>query len=294
VLKGAKMQKIIPSLWFDNNCEEAMGFYTSTFPNSKIVSIKRYEKGMQTPGIDQMVGKVLTGIFELDGFRFMALDGGPIFKFNPSVSFILNFDPAKDQNASDNIEKFWKKISADGKVLMEFQKYPFSEKYGWCEDKFGVSWQLMLTNPEGEERPFITPSLMFVKQRSGKAKEAREFYLSVFKNSRPGAIVYFEENTQFNQKKGDVMFSDFMIEDTWLAAMDGGDPHNFDFNEAVSFLVNCKGQQEVDYYWQKLSAVAESEVCGWLKDTYGVSWQIIPQRMENYYQIRIKKNHIES
>src|SRR4030042_4788969 len=117
-------QKIMPSLWTDKNCEEAMNFYISVFSNSpdkkkesKIISIKRYEKGMETPGIEQMEGKVLTGIFELEGYRFMALDGGPIFKSNPSISFILNFDPSRDKNASETIEYFWKKLSDGGRVL---------------------------------------------------------------------------------------------------------------------------------------------------------------------------------
>ncbi|OGH02919.1 MAG: hypothetical protein A2798_00625 [Candidatus Levybacteria bacterium RIFCSPHIGHO2_01_FULL_37_17] len=274
------MQKIIPSLWFDNNCEEAMNFYTSVFPNSKIVSIKRYEKGMNTPGISQMVGKVLTGIFELDGYRFMALDGGPIFKFNPSVSFILNFDPSKDKNATENIEEMWDKLSEGGKVLMEFQKYDFAEKYGWCEDKFGVSWQLMLTNPQGDERPFIVPSLLFVGDSAGKAEEAEKFYQGVFKNSKQGQIARYPAGME-PEKEGTLMFSDFMIEGQWFAAMDSANPgHKFSFaGEAISFMVNCEDQEEVDYYWEKLSSDPASEVCGWLKDKYGVSWQIIPKRM---------------
>ena len=149
------IQKIVPSLWFDKQCEEAMNFYVSAFSGlsgekkeSKIISVQRYEKGMETPGIEEMVGKVLTGIFELEGYRFMALDGGPIFKFNPSVSFILNFDPSLNKNARKNLDTLWKKFSPGGKVLMELQKYPFSEHYGWIQDKYGVSWQLFLSDPD--------------------------------------------------------------------------------------------------------------------------------------------------
>lgn len=279
------MQKIIPSLWFDKNCEEAMNFYVSVFSKlsgkkeeSKIISILRYEKGMETPGIEEMEGKILTGIFELAGFRFMALDGGPIFEFNPSVSFFLNFDPSQDKNASANIDKFWKEISKDGKVLMEFQKYPFSEKYGWCEDKFGLSWQLILTNPEGDDRPFIVPSLMFVGDMAGKAEEAVEFYLQVFNNSKKGSFNRYPKGME-PDKEGTIMFSDFMIENQWFAAMDSAQKHKFSFNEAISFLVNCKDQKEVDRFWETLSFVPESEQCGWLKDKFGVSWQIVPTDM---------------
>lgn len=234
---------------------------------------------MQTPGIEQMEGKVLTGIFELWGYRFMALDGGPLFKLNPSVSFMVNFDPSQHSDAKEKIDEVWEKLSDGGKVLMPIAEYPFSKRYGWVEDKYGVSWQLIITDPEGEERPLIIPSLLFVKEKSGKTKEAREFYLSVFKNSKEGSIVYFEEDSEMGQKKGDVMFSDFMLEGQWFAAMDGGNPHEFDFNEAVSFEVECTNQEEVDYYWEKLTTSPEFEQCGWLKDKFGVSWQIVPRRL---------------
>ena len=207
---------------------------------------------MEAPGIEEREREVLTGIFELEGYRFMALDGGPVFKINPSVSFILNFDPSKDNppagGASETIEYFWKKLSDGGKVLMEFQKYPFSEKYSWCEDKFGVSWQLILSNPEGEERRFITPSMMFVGGKAGKAEEAMKFYLSVFKNSKQGQIARYPAGME-PDKEGTIMFSDFMLENQWFAAMDSAREHEFNFNEAVSFYVEVVDQNELDYYW---------------------------------------------
>lgn len=128
------MQKITPSLWFDMNCEEAVNYYVETFnesPNkkedSKILTIQRYEEGMETPGIEQMVGKVLTVIFELNGQRFMALDGGPVFKFNESISFYID---CKDQ---EEVDYFWEKLSAE----------PESEQCGWVKDQFGLSWQIV-------------------------------------------------------------------------------------------------------------------------------------------------------
>lgn len=124
------MQKIIPSLWFDNNCEEAMNFYVLVFPNSKIVSIKYYPKDAEDEHLKGMDGKVLTGIFELDGQRFMALDGGPMFKFNESISFVINCEDQKE------IDYFWEKLSA----------VPESEQCGWVKDKFGVSWQIIPKN----------------------------------------------------------------------------------------------------------------------------------------------------
>jgi predicted 3-demethylubiquinone-9 3-methyltransferase (glyoxalase superfamily) len=128
------MQKIVPCFWFDSNCEEAMNYYVDTFntnPNktvdSKITSIKRYEKGMEAPGTEQMLGKVITGIFELNGHQFMGLDGGPLFNFTEAVSFQIE---CEDQAEVDH---FWSKLSA----------VPESEQCGWCKDKYGMSWQIV-------------------------------------------------------------------------------------------------------------------------------------------------------
>jgi predicted 3-demethylubiquinone-9 3-methyltransferase (glyoxalase superfamily) len=128
------MQKITPSLWFDMETEEAVNFYVSVFngsPNksgdSRIISIQRYEKGMEVPGGADMTGKVITAIFELNGQRFMALDGGPIFKFNEAMSFYVECQDQKE------VDYFWGKLSA----------VPESEQCGWLKDKYGLSWQII-------------------------------------------------------------------------------------------------------------------------------------------------------
>jgi predicted 3-demethylubiquinone-9 3-methyltransferase (glyoxalase superfamily) len=195
------------------------------------------------------------------------------------VSFLVNFDPSMDTNARRNLDAAWNKLSEGGTALMPLDKYPFSERYGWIQDKYGLSWQLILTNPEGEDRPFFTPSLLFVGDVCGKAEEATDFYLSVFKDSRRGALVHYPPGMA-PDKEGSVMFTDFMLENQWFAAMDSARNHGFGFNEAVSFMVSCETQREIDYYWEKLSAVPESEQCGWLKDKYGLSWQITPADMD--------------
>ena len=76
------------------------------------------------------------------------------------------------------------------------------------------------------------------------------------------------------------MFADFMLENCWFAALDSAREHSFAFNEAISFMVSCERQEEIDYYWERLSAVPDAEQCGWLKDKYGVSWQIVPSRLD--------------
>ncbi|MNN06592.1 3-demethylubiquinone-9 3-methyltransferase [compost metagenome] len=171
------------------------------------------------------------------------------------------------------LDEVWNKLSDGGTALMPLDRYPFSEWYGWIQDKYGFTWQLMLTNPEGEPRPAIVPSMMFIGDNCGKAEEARELYLSVFRNAKPGTLVKYGPGQEPDQE-GAVMFSDFRLENAWFAAMDSAYDHGFSFNEAISLLVNCETQEEIDHYWESLSAVPEAEQCGWLKDRFGVSWQI--------------------
>ena len=129
---------------------------------------------------------------------------------------------------------------------------------------------------------------MFVGKVSGKAEEAINFYLSVFRNSKRGIVARYSKGQEPN-KEGTVMYGDFMIENQWFAAMDSANMHDFSFNEAISFIVNCNTQEEIDYYWEKLSAVPEAEQCGWLKDEYGVSWQIVPAVMNEMMKNGFRK-----
>jgi len=260
-------------LWFDHNAEEAVNFYTSIFSNGKIGEKTHYtEAGFE---IHKMpAGTLLTVEFEIEEYKLMALNGGSVFKLNPSISFMLNFDPSKDSEAAQKLDALWEKISEGGKMLMPLQEYPFSKRYGWIQDKYGLSWQLILTNPEGEPRPFIIPSIMYAGAVAGKAEEATNFYISLFKNSKRGQISYYPAGME-RDKEGSVMFTDFMLENQWFAAMDSAQAHDFTFGEAISLMVMCEDQAEIDYFWEKMSSVKEAEQCGWLKDTYGVSWQII-------------------
>lgn len=261
-------QKIIPHLWFDKEALEAANFYTSLFPNSK-VDFKTVIK--DTPSGDcDLVG------FQLSGYKFMAISAGPLFLFNPSISFMLNFDPSQNIDAGENLDTLWEKLSEGGKILMPLQQYPFSPRYGWIQDKYGISWQLILTNPTGEKRPFIIPIFLFVDRVCGKAEEAIHFYCSIFNNTKQGVLVHYPKGMEPNQENF-LMFADFMLQNQWFAAMDSAHNHSFGFNEAISFQVNCKDQAEIDHYWEKLSAVPESEQCGWLKDKFGISWQVVPE-----------------
>lgn len=260
-------QKITPHLWFDEEAVAAAHFYTSLLPNSAVTNITTLH---DTPS-----GDCDTVSFTLAGQEFMAISAGPLFKFNPSISFMINFDPAQDPEASTRIDTVWEKLLDGGTALMPLDKYPFSARYGWVQDKYGLSWQLILTNPEGEIRPVIIPSLLFVGDLCGQAEAASDYYLSVFKESARGQLVHYPVGME-PEKAGTIMFSDFHLYGHWFTAMDSARQHNFAFNEATSLIVKCETQAEIDYYWEKLSAVPEAEQCGWCKDQFGVSWQVTP------------------
>jgi predicted 3-demethylubiquinone-9 3-methyltransferase (glyoxalase superfamily) len=253
------MQTITPHLWFDKEAKEAAELYTPLFPNSKITNVTTLRN---TPSGDcDLVS------FELAGQPFMAISAGPLFKFNPSISFHVKC------KTKDEIDGLWEKLSTNGKVLMELGAYPFSERYGWLQDKYGLSWQFMFTG--GHDFPQkITPVLMFVGDVCGKAEEAFNFYASVFKGTTNVLARYGKGDEP--DKEGTVRYAAFSLKGMEFGAMDSAREHRFAFNEAISFVVPCETQEEIDYYWDRLSAVPEAEQCGWLKDRWGVSWQITP------------------
>ena len=276
------LQKITPNLWFNGNAEEAVNFYTSVFPNSQVLKKTYYPDSTEDGLADfqtSLAGKVLTVQFSLDGYEFVAINAGPEFKPTPATSFMVNFDPGRDENAREHLDEMCGKLLVGGEALMPLDTYDFSERYGWVQDRFGYTWQLILTDPEGEPRPFIIPSLMFGGEAQNQAKEAIRYYTSVFKNSQAGVVATYPANTG-PAVFGSIMFADFQLENQWFAAMDSAVEQNFSFTEAVSFSVACKNQEEIDYLWEKLSADHQSEQCGWCKDKFGVSWQIIPENID--------------
>jgi len=258
------MNKIVPYLWYDKEAKEAAMFYAGLFDQSKIIETNVIE-GTPSGNVDLVT-------FELAGQEFMAISAGPYFKFNPSISLMVSCDTVEEVN-----EK-WKALSENGKVLMPLSEYPFNKWYGWTEDRYGLSWQLMLTDGEqiGQK---IQVCLLFSKDAVGKTKEALQYYVEVFKAAEIGAMVEYEEG-ETDLENAKVKYASFKLFGIEFSAMDNAYETDFSFNEAFSLLVNCKDQKEIDYFWKKLSAVPEAEQCGWLKDKFGVSWQIVPENME--------------
>ena len=242
---------IYPCLWFDNQAKEAAAYYCSIFNNSKIVT-------------DSAVAVQ----FELEGNRIMGLNGGPMFKINPSISLFVTCETVEE------IDRLWHWLSDAGSAMIMIGQYPWSERYGWVIDKFGMTWQLMLGKPSSEDQKII-PSLLFVGDLFGKGEQAIRDYTAIFEDSKIHHLELYQEGE--DQPAGILKFGSFSLGNTKFAAMDGPGTHDFQFNEGVSLVVECETQQEIDFYWKKLTEDGMEVQCGWLKDKFGISWQIIPE-----------------
>jgi len=264
------MQKIVPHLWYDTKSLKAATFYATVFKNSKITNVTTIP---DTPSGD---AKMVT--LNLAGQEFMLISAEPYFKFNPSISLRV------DCTTEEEVICLWDKLSVGGKVMMPLDAYPFSPKYGWTEDKYGLSWQIMLV-PDQVITQKITPTLMFTKEQYGKAEAAIHYYATVFKNASVGEMMRYEKGEE-PETPGAIKYAGFILEGQAFAAMESAQNHDFIFSEAISFIVNCEDQKEIDYFWEKLSFVPEDEQCGWLKDKFGVSWQIVPTVMMEMMQTK--------
>lgn len=254
------MQKITPFLWFNDQAEDAVKFYTSTFKNSKTMKIARVgESAAEVTGRPK--GSVMTLQFQLEGQEFVALNGGPHFRFTPAISFFVGCDSIEE------IDRLWGKLSDGGSVLMALNKYPWAEKYGWCEDKYGLSWQLMLSSRKQK----ITPTLCFVKEQHGRAAEAMNFYTSIFRDSVIESVARDEQMRVVLHGRFTLAGQNFIV--TEPPSPEG---HDFTFSLANSFVVNCESQGEIDSMWAKLTDGGAESECGWLTDKFGVAWQVVP------------------
>ena len=262
------INQLYPCLWFDGKISEATNFYCSLFSNSKKIA----ENNIVTK-------------FEIEGTSIKLLNGGALFKVNASVSFFVKCETKKE------IDKIWGSLLDGGRVMMNLEKYPWSEYYGWIEDKYGVSWQLFFGSlGPGEQK--IIPCLLYTNNVFGRAEEALKWYSHIFKESKIlNTDYYTEAEVPFT---GKLKHGTFQLNNQQFAAMDGPGDHKFEFNEGVSFVVECNDQDEVDYYWEKLSDGGYEGQCGWLKDKFGVSWQIVPIELNKLMSDPITANKARS
>ena len=258
------MQKIIPHLWFDTEAKEAAALYTTAITPSAILSATQLH---DTPS-----GSVDIVSIDLAGYEFQMISAGPLFKLNPSVSFLVGCASA------DEVDAIYAKLADGGHALMPLGSYPFSARYGWTMDKYGLSWQVMHMGAR-PMRQKIVPTQMFVGAVCGRCEEAVRFYASVFPDSAVGELMAYTK-ADAPDIPGSVQHVNFTLCGQGFSAMDSNRGHTFAFNEAISYIVTCDTQDEIDYYWDALSADPSAGQCGWIKDKFGFSWQIVPASMD--------------
>jgi len=257
------MKQIVPHLWFDKEAKEAAEFYTGLFPDSRILSTQILQ---DTPS-----GDAETVSFLLAGQPFESISAGPYFSLNPSISLIVACRTAEE------VDALYKALSDGGADLMPLGAYPFSPHYAWVQDRYGLTWQLMLVEgaPPAQK---ITPHLLFSGAAKGKAAQAVHFYQDVFRDAGSEQVQQ-DAAIESGPQDSKAALLHFRLLGQPFSAMNHGFDADFTFNEAFSLIVYCDTQAEIDQYWEKLSHVPEAEACGWLKDPFGVSWQIVPRRM---------------
>ncbi|KAA0128250.1 VOC family protein [Chryseobacterium sp. SN22] len=248
---------IFPCLWYDGDAKESAEFYCKVF-NGKITA--------DTP----MVMNI-----DLFGQKLMLLNGGPHFRKNASVSFMVICE------TEDEVLQYWDPISEDGMVLMPLDSYPWSRKYGWVQDRYGVTWQIYLGDKSGDQK--MVPALMFIHGNNGKAMQAMELYIRTFPNSKIGNVLKYGQGSEghpMQEPEDNIQQAQFEIDGYSLFCMDNSYDHAFDFNEGISMVVMTDTQEQTDKYWNALTADGgRASMCGWLKDPFGFSWQIVPKRL---------------
>lgn len=272
-------QKIVPNLWFAGDAGEAGEFYSRSLPRTTAHVAMRYPD--ELPDFQKgLEGEPVVVELDVAGFRITMINSDDTFHPTPSISFMLNFDPrlfdGDAEAARAALDETWAALSDGGQALMPLGEYPFSPHYGWVQDRYGVSWQLMLTDPTGGPRPFVITQIMFSGDAQDKAREAVDFYLSLFDDGAVGTVIGYPEASG-TAAAGSVMIGDFRIGEQWFSFMDSNVRHEFGFTPGVSLEIRCADQAEIDHFWNALSAVPEAEQCGWLVDRYGVSWQVVPE-----------------
>ncbi len=243
-------QPIYPCLWYDGQARAAAELYGTAFDDCRITS--------ESPVAVE---------FTLGGQKFMGLNGGPQYRPNPSISFYATFE------VPEEIDRAWSVLAEGGSVLMPLDSYPWSARYGWLQDRFGVSFQLSAGRLKDVGRK-VAAMLTFTGSQAGRAEEAVRYYAALFE---PSSIVGIKKyGPGEGDAEGSVNHAQFWLGEQVFMATDSSAPHGFAFGEGVSLVVSCRSQEEIDRYWSRLSEGGQEGMCGWLKDRFGVSWQVVP------------------
>lgn len=264
--------------WYAGTADDALALYQRAFRDARVLSHARYPEAGLADFQAPLAGETLQIELEIHGVRLGMTNAGPEFAPSPAISQLLNFDPSVLPDAREYLDSVWQVLADGGHVRMELGEYLHSPRYGWVEDRFGVGWQLMLTDPDGDPAPFLTPNVLFTEPVLWCAAEA----LDAWVDAVPGSDVL--HRVTYPPREGvpedAIMFADALVGGGALSVMDSGPGHDLPFTPGSSFVVRCPDQETIDRVWSALSADPGAEQCGWLKDRFGVSWQVLPENME--------------
>lgn len=243
------IQNIYPCLWFDTQAADAASFYCKVFSNGNIIEQ------------NEMVVS-----FEIGGTKFMALNGGSRYKVNPAMSYFVYCGSLPE------INRIYNTLVEGGSVLMPLQKYDWSPMYAWVQDKYGVNWQLDVEPIRSSQT--IVPCLLFANSKLGQVKQAITHYMDIFPN--PQSLLEAPYPMGAGLPEGTLLFAQFKIDGYIINAMSSTLQHDFDFSPGNSIVIACDTQQQIDHFWERLGEGGHYDMCGWLVDKFGVSWQVVP------------------
>lgn len=282
------MDPIVPNIWHDRTAAEAAAFYTGAFRQARETTRSHYPAEGLPDFQKAFAGEVVGIDLEIHGRPLALINADDIFRPNPSAAFMLHFSPHIADDPRAYLDEVHDRLSVGATTLMPLDEYPFSPRYAWIEDRYGVSWQLFLSEPDVPARPFLVPALMFCGPAQNRAAEAVATYTSLFLGSEVGTVATYPEQTG-PATAGSYMYSDFRLgpgsddprTDEWLTAMDSGVEQPFTFTEGFSLMVKADGQEDLDRLWAVLSTDPSAEQCGWCRDEFGMSWQVVPRDLED-------------
>lgn len=281
------MVPIVPNIWHDRTASEAAAFYASAFRDARETARTHYPTEGLPDFQKPFAGEVQTIGLDVHGRPLSLINADGTFRPNPAAGFMLHFSPQIADDPRAYLDEVHERLAVGATTLMPLDEYPFSARYAWIEDRYGVSWQLFLTEPDAPARPFLVPALLFCGSAQNRAAEAVATYTSLFPDSEVGTVATYPEQTG-PAVTGASMYSDFRLgpgsddarTDDWLTAMDSGVEQPFTFTEGFSLMVKADGQEELDRLWAVLSTDPSAEQCGWCRDAFGVSWQVVPRDID--------------
>lgn len=260
------MQTIIPHLWYDKEAKEAVAFYVELFSGK----IDWTYTITDTPSGDSDLIQ-----FQLGDMTLAAISAGPYFKLNESMSLMVNVA------SKDEVTRLYQALSEGGRILMPLGEYPFSPYYVWLEDRFGLSWQLSYA-PDLDKPYQFDICLLFSQEQVGLSQPMLDYYKDKLPQASVGQLSYYGEG-EAAVEAATLNYAELLVAGQKLIVMDHGYGGEASFNEAFSLMVYVDSQDELNFYYDLLSAVPEAEMCGWVKDQFGISWQIVPRILMEAY-----------